>query len=207
MYHPKLALLALAPFLLLSCENPADQTTEAKVGDEKEKIMDPGEGGEKWAFTENSTVGFIGSKVTGAHEGGFKSLTGHFTLKDGEPVGNDHKVVIDMNSIWSDNDKLTGHLKNEDFFDVPQYPETTFDVTSIEKAGDGYEVTGNLDMHGVSKSVTFPATVSEVSDDTARIKAEFDINRFDWNMEFKGKPDDLIRNEVVIKFDLEARKQ
>ncbi len=201
-------ILTVAALSLVSCENPADQTTDAEVGEKQEKVADPGEGGEKWTFTGNSKIGFIGSKVTGQHEGGFQSFTGHFTLNEGKPVGNDHKVIIDMNSIWSDNEKLTGHLKDEDFFDVPKYPETTFDVTAIENvSGQEYSVTGNLTMHGVTKSVTFPATVTEVTDDTARIQAEFDINRFDWNMEFKGKPDDLIRKEVVIKLDLEAEKQ
>ena len=73
-----------------------------------------------------------------------------------------------------------------------------------KKSDTDYTVTGNLEMHGVTKSVSFPATVAQ-DGDTARISAKFDINRFDWNMVFKGKPDDLIRKEVVLTLNLEAK--
>ena len=43
--------------------------------------------------------------------------------------------------------------------------------------------------------------------DTVKTKAEFSINRKDFNIVYKGKPDDLIREEVVIKFDITANKQ
>jgi len=200
--------LVLATGLLVSCNNPADDTKDAEVGDAKAKELDAGPAGSvKYVFTDNSTIGFKGSKVTGSHTGEFKKFTGHFTLKDGAPVGNDHKVEIDMTSLESDNEKLTGHLKSADFFDVETFPTSVFDVTKIEKVSDSeYTVTGNLAMHGVTKSVSFPATVSQ-SGDTAKITAEFDINRFDWDIKFAGKPDDLIRKEVVLTFDLEAKPE
>ena len=69
-----------------------------------------------------------------------------------------------------------------------------------------YTVTGNLTLHGVTKSVTFPATVSH-SDDIAKIEAKFDINRFDWDISFPGKKDDLIRKEVILDFKLEAKTE
>lgn len=82
----KAAILA-SPFAvftacaLVSCENPVDKTTDAEVGEavEKEEIEAP-EGAVKYVFTDASTIGFTGSKVTGAHDGGFKNFTGHFTL-------------------------------------------------------------------------------------------------------------------------------
>lgn len=194
--------------LLVSCKNPADKTTDAEVGDSRKKELDAGPAGSaKYFFTDNSTIGFEGSKVTGSHKGGFKKFTGHFTLKDGAPAGNDHKVEIDMNSLWSDQEKLTGHLKSADFFDVENHPTTVFDVTKIEKGSDTeYTVTGNLALHGVTKSVSFPAAVSQTGD-TAKIEAEFDINRFDWDIKFAGKPDDLIRKEVVLRLNLEAKPE
>jgi len=203
-----LAPLALASGLLVSCKNPADKTPDAEVGDAKKKELDAGpEGAVKYVFTENSAIEFTGSKVTGSHSGGFKAFTGHFTLKDGAPTGNDHKVEIDMNSLWSDSEKLTGHLKNADFFDVENHPTTVFDVTKIEKKSDSeYTITGNLTMHGVTKSITFPSQVSQ-SGDATKIEAEFDINRFDWDIKFAGKPDDLIRKEVILRFNLEAKPE
>ncbi|HEY1123905.1 MAG TPA: YceI family protein, partial [Haloferula sp.] len=102
---------ALFAFTVISCENPADKTSDAAVKDKVEKTTDAATG-TKYVFTPESTVGFVGSKVTGSHNGGFKTFTGHFTVKDGKPVGNDHKVVIDMASTFSDAEKLTGHLKS-----------------------------------------------------------------------------------------------
>ena len=201
--------LALIASLLVSCENPADKTTDAVVGDAKDKELVAGPSGSlKYVFTEASTIEFVGSKVNGDRQnGGFRKVTGHFTLKDGIPVGNDHRVEIDMTSIHTESDKLTGHLKNKDFFEVSKYPTSVYDVTSIEKKSDTlYTVTGNLSMHGVTKSVTFPATV-EHSGETAKISAEFDINRFDWKIEYKGAADNLINDEVILRFKLEAKPE
>jgi len=197
---------ALFAFTVISCENPADKTSDAAVKDKVEKTTDAATG-TKYVFTPESTVGFVGSKVTGSHNGGFKTFTGHFTVKDGKPVGNDHKVVIDMASTFSDAEKLTGHLKSPDFFDVEKYPQSTFDVTEI-KAGDNgtYTVAGNFTLHGVTKNISFPATVTQGTD-TVTIKAEFDIKRKDFGIVYPGKAEDLIRDEVVIKLDLTAKPQ
>ena len=197
---------ALFAFAVISCENPADKTAAANVKDKVEKTTDAA-AGTKYVFTPESKVEFVGSKVTGSHNGGFKTFTGHFTVKDGKPVGNDHKVVIDMASTFSDAEKLTGHLKSPDFFDVEKFPQSTFDVTELKAADGGkYTVSGNFTLHGVTKNISFPATVTQGSD-TVTIKAEFDIKRKDFGIVYAGKADDLIRDEVVIKLDLTAKPQ
>ncbi|MFT3992645.1 MAG: YceI family protein [Luteolibacter sp.] len=199
------ALVLAAPFAFISCENPADKTEKAKVEAAVEKTDAPAVGGTKYVFTENSQVNFIGSKVTGSHSGGFKTFTGHFTLKDGAPVGTDHKVTIDLNSVFSDAEKLTGHLKSADFFDVEKYPQSTFDVTSIAKDSETtYTVSGNLSLHGVTKNISFPASVSQEGD-ALKITSKFNINRKDFSIVYAGKADDLIRDEVVIELNLEAK--
>jgi polyisoprenoid-binding protein YceI len=124
-------------------------------------------------------------------------------VADGDPTKSSVNVAIDTLSIWSDSDPLTGHLKSADFFDVETHPISTFESTSIVRDGAGYSVTGNLDLHGVTKSITFPATI-EVGPEQVTVQAEFAIKRFDFNIEYKGKADDLIRDDVVIKFDLMA---
>lgn len=200
-----IASLFAAPALLFSCENPADKTTDAKVSTEVAKTASV-ETGVKFTFDPASKVNFIGSKVTRSHHGGFKTFTGHFTLKDGEPVGNNHKVIIDMKSTWSDDEKLTGHLTSPDFFDVEKYPQATFDVTAVTKESVGYTVAGNFTFHGVTKNISFPATVAKEGDGY-RIHSKFDINRKDFNIVYPGKPDDIIRDQVVIELDLLAKPQ
>ncbi|HVJ47300.1 MAG TPA: YceI family protein [Luteolibacter sp.] len=203
---PKYIAIALAaPILFVACENPADKTEAASVKEAVEKTVSTAGGGTKYTFAETSAVNFTGSKVTGSHSGGFKKVTGHFTVKDGVLVGNDHKVVIDVNSLWSDAEKLTGHLKSADFFDTEKFPESTFEATSLTKKSDtSYEVSGNFTLHGVTKNITFPATVTQ-SGDAVKIASKFDINRKDFGIVYAGKVDDLIRDEVVIELALEVQ--
>jgi polyisoprenoid-binding protein YceI len=204
---PYLALPAAIALLgLASCENPAEKTTNADVKGAVAKTTDTAEG-TKYVFTPASKIEFTGSKVTGKHDGGFKVFTGHFTVKDGAAVGNDHKVVIDMASTWADDEKLTDHLKSSDFFDVEKYGQTTFDVTELKKNSDtSYTVSGNFKLHGVEKNISFPAEVSQ-NGDSVKIKAEFDINRKDFGIVYAGQADNLIRDEVVIRLDLEAKPE
>ena len=207
MKSKTIALAIAAPLIFVSCENPADKTTDATVSESIDKVIVAGEGGTKYVFTPTSQINFVGSKVTGSHTGGFKLFTGYFTVKDGAPVGNDHKVVIDMNSTFSDDEKLTGHLKSPDFFDVENHKESKFDITSLTKnADDSYVVSGNFTLHGQTKNITFPATVSQ-NGDAVNINAKFDINRKDFGIVYAGKADDLIRDEVVIELKLEAKPE
>jgi polyisoprenoid-binding protein YceI len=200
-------LLITLPIALVSCKNPADETTSATVTEAvTPAATDPAEptAGVRYALQPGSEILFVGSKVTGSHEGGFKTLAGSFSVADGKLVGTGQKITIDMNSVWSDNDNLTGHLKNEDFFHVEKYPESVFELTSLTTTGEGtYEVSGNLTLTGTTKNITFPATAT-VDGETANIHAKFDINRKDFGIEYAGKADDLIRDEVVIELKLQA---
>ena len=200
-----LTLATAIPFIFVACENPADKTTDAKVSDAVDKAATAAQAGTKYSFTPASQVNFVGSKVTGSHHGGFKAFTGYFTIKDGAPVGNDHKVIIDMKSTFADDEKLQGHLKSPDFFDVEKFPQATFDVTGFKKdSASSYTVSGNFTLHGMTKNISFPATVS-MSGDSVKIDAKFDINRKDFGIVYPGKTDDLIRDEVIIELKLEAK--
>ena len=68
-------------------------------------------------------------------------------------------------------------------------------------------VTGDLELRGQKKAVTFPAVI-KVAPDSVSVAAEFAINRKDFGIVYAGKADDLIREDVVIKLDLNSpRKQ
>ncbi len=206
---PKLfPLIFVLPILLFACSNPADNVTEAQVGNAEpvDASMDSEENTDAttYTITSDSTISFIGSKVTGSHDGGFKQFEGAIQVPNGSPEGTTGKVVIDMNSLWSDNERLTGHLKSADFFEVETYPTSTFTANKIEKSDEGYTVSGSLNLHGVTKSISFPAQI-DVNGDQFTMQAEFFINRFDFGIKYPGKPDDLIRKEVVIKLDIKAQ--
>lgn len=201
-------IITCSALALFSCENPADETADAQVSEAVEKSASTGtEAGVKYVFTPESKISFVGSKVTGSHTGGFETFSGYFFVEDGAPVGNDHMILIDMKSTFSDDEKLTGHLKSPDFFDVEKYPESKFEVTGIEVGADSESmVSGNFTLHGVTKNITFPATV-KMGEDTIEMDAKFDINRKDFGILYPGKTDDLIRDEVVIELDLQAKAE
>ncbi len=208
-----------AAWLTTGCSNPADDSTAAVVTDAVALPADPTDAAVETtaATTEGSatslpllsaasTIAFVGSKVTGSHEGGFKAFEGTVELGSDSPSVTGIKAVIDMDSTWSDNDKLTGHLKAPDFFDVAKFPKAEFISTSITEGGEkgaSHTITGNFTLHGVTKSISFPATI-QVEDGSATITSDFFINRKDFGIEYSGKTDDLIRDEVVIKLALKA---
>ena len=80
-----------------------------------------------------------------------------------------------------------------------------FTSQSIVREGTGYTVTGNLTLHGVTKSITFPASIM-VTPEGVTAQSEFVLKRFDWNIEYKGKADDLIRDEVVVTLNIAAKR-
>ncbi len=158
----------------------------------------------------------IGSKVTGSHELNFKEWKGSFEAKDGKAEGGKLEFQVQMASLeevvkerneWAE--KLEGHLKSPDFFDVGAQPTATFVASEIKAGGDAavagttHTIKGNLTLKGTTKEVTFPATIAIAGKDVSA-KAEFSINRKDFGIVYAGKPDDLIRDGVVLKIDLKA---
>ncbi|MBU6159966.1 MAG: YceI family protein [Myxococcales bacterium] len=156
---------------------------------------------------DTSTVGFVGSKVTGSHEGSFQQFTGTLTLAT--PVENstiDVQIVTD--SLVADNERLTGHLKSPDFFDTATYPNASFVSTGITALADNppytHTLTGNLSLHGQTREISFPATIT-VTPEQVTATSEFSINRMDFGIVFAGQADDLIREGVLIKLNIVAR--
>ncbi|MDA0347884.1 MAG: YceI family protein [Verrucomicrobia bacterium] len=193
--------LAAVGLFVAGCSNPADDTESAKVS-EAVQAVEAVASATNYTISPESTISFIGSKVTGSHEGGFKAFNGTIAVAGGKIVP-PSKVTIQTDSLWADNGRLTGHLKSPDFFDTAAIPTAEFAFTSIKETSNGSEITGNLTLHGVTKSITFNSQVT-VSDSEVSLKAEFDIMRFDFGIVYKGKADDLVRDEVVIKLDIKA---
>lgn len=212
MLNQQTQTLLLASTLLLlplaiGCADPAADAPQAVVEETTRAPIDiaaMGPEGVVYAITADSKIGFVGSKVTGSHDGGFETFSGTIEVVETALASSSVQLEIDTTSLWADNERLTGHLKSEDFFEVETYPTATFASTSIEPGAEGgYVVTGNLDLHGVTKQISFPATI-EVGETEVRANAEFAIKRFDFDLVYPGKAEDLIRDDVLIRFDLVA---
>jgi polyisoprenoid-binding protein YceI len=149
--------------------------------------------------------------VTRSHNGSFKQFAGTIDLNPNNIADSRVSIDIETASVEADDPQLTGHLKTADFFDVAKNPKASFVSTSIgpNSAGGGTQlntITGNLDLHGVKKSITFPATIQLTAGNVA-VDAEFAINRKDFGIVYAGKADDLIRDEVVIKLNLRVPRK
>lgn len=70
------------------------------------------------------------------------------------------KFEADINSINTSNSDRDNHLKSADFFDAEKFPKITFESTNIKGAGSDFEITGNLNIHGVTQPVTLQAEYS-----------------------------------------------
>lgn len=195
-------MLAVYSVVLVGCgTEPADPVTNADstASNDSESSDSGSADGQADAFVlsgENTQVLFTGAKQSGdSHSGGFKSLAGNITLSDGS-VG-EINVVIETDSLFSDDDRLTGHLKSEDFFGAPEFPELKFESTEIDGTGD-VTVTGNLTMHGQTHEISFPATI-DVADGHVTLNSEFKVDRTKFGMNYPGKPDDPINADVDIR--------
>jgi polyisoprenoid-binding protein YceI len=150
-----------------------------------------------------SSVGFVGAKLTGDHKGSFGDFDGEVVLAGDKPQS--LKLVVQTGSVTTDAEGLTDHLKKADFFEVEKFPTSTFTATEfVAKAGENgatHELGGELELHGVKKAIRFPAKIS-VDSTGAQGAAEFTISRKDFKIEYPGKPDDLIKDEVLLKLDL-----
>jgi polyisoprenoid-binding protein YceI len=148
---------------------------------------------------EKSRIEFVGTKPSGSHRGGFERFTVAATADWGDLSKSSVKIDIDATSLWSDNNGLTGHLKNADFFDVSRYPNITFESTRIElKSTNQAVVNGTLTMLGKAVEVAIPCNV-EVTEGGLKVKCEFKIDRTQWGMTYgKGRVDAEV--EIAAKF-------
>jgi polyisoprenoid-binding protein YceI len=155
-----------------------------------------------------SKIEWTGAKITAHHDGKFTSFKGTITVTGGKAEDARIHLDVDTPSLTVEPAQLNGHLKSPDFFDVEKFPKATFDSTAIKTGGANgatHTITGNLALHGVTKSVTFPATVT-VTPGKVSAKADFTIIRKDWGLVYPGKPDDLIKDDVQIHLTIEAAK-
>ena len=127
-----------------ACEDPAANKVKATVNDpgankpaalaanNNAAAAPAAPKGEALAInSETSKVEFTGSKVTGKHDGGFKQFTGTIDLVNNKPADSGVNVEIDTASVFTDDEKLTGHLKSKYFFEVEALPKASFRSTRI----------------------------------------------------------------------------
>ena len=147
---------------------------------------------------DNTTVKFLGSKKDGKHQGSFPKLSGTFSV-DGDVTKAKLEVTLDIDSIATDTPKLTAHLKSPDFFDAKRFTEAKFVSKSIKASADGYVVSGDLTLHGVTHALSFPAKI-DVTAGGVTVSSQFDLNRHEWGISYgKGNVNDLVKMTLEVK--------
>lgn len=165
--------------------------------------------------TKVSSVEWIGKKVTGQHTGAITIKEGGLNLHDGHLSTG--KIVMDMTSLTCTDlkpeqggGKLIGHLNSPDFFDVANHGTATLEITGAKATtGDKQTISGNLTIKGITKPITFEATVTmkegklgafaEVKVDRTLYDIKYGSGKF-----FEGLGDKMIEDEFIIKFKIAA---
>lgn len=190
-----------------ACSDPSTNKSKAVTG-EAAPVASPHAAGQKYQITpQNSKIEFVASQVSGSHSGSFGDFSGQIDFA-GTPEQSHVNITIKTDSITADDPDLTKHLKTADFFDVAKLPEASFVSTAIKAGGEGgasHTVTGNLTMHGVTKSITFPATIN-VTPDAATVDSTFSISRKEFGITYPGPSDNAIRDNVVLTLKVHANK-
>jgi polyisoprenoid-binding protein YceI len=133
----------------------------------------------KMIDNENVKISFKGFGPGKVHDGGFKNIDSKLAFYGGVIKG---IVTIDMNSMFSDSDKLTDHLKNKDFFEVDVYPTAVLVVESVADS----KLSGVMTIKGVSKNIIFGVNSSDIG-----YSAVFNLNMKDFGI------DQAFANETV----------
>mgnify|MGYP001293632241 FL=1 len=169
------------------------------------------------ANKNNSTVIWTGSKPTGSHTGNVSIKSGYLTFDHGRLVGGN--FTIDMTSITctdiekeSKNKYFVDHLKDEDFFDVTEFPEANLNIKKVKRLNaQEYEMSGEMTIKGITNDLTFTSEVKLTGNSYVAI-AKIIIDRTKYGVEyksanvFKNLGDKFIYDEIEFDIFLVSEK-
>ncbi len=134
-----------------------------------------------------SKIHWLAKKVAGQHEGTIGISSGSL-VADGAKISGG-EFVIDMKSIVCTditnaeyNQKFIGHISTGDFFEVEKFPTAAFKITKVA----GSNITGDLTMKGITKSITFPAKIAVVGGKVSAT-ASIPVDRTDFGVKYNSK--------------------
>jgi len=148
-------------------------------------------------------------------KGKFSGISGVLNRFEADHTRSTLDVTIDVSTINTHDPQRDGHLKSAEFFDVEKFPTMAFKSAHIEKKGDGFAVTGDLTIHGVTRPVTL--NVEEVSEPAKDpwgntrigLSATAKINRKDFGLTWNAALETggvMVGEEVHITLDVEFIK-
>lgn len=165
----------------------------------------------------HSRIGFVARHAMVAKvRGQFTDLTGTAHLDASDPSKSTAQVTIQVQSIDTNNEQRDQHLRTNDFFDAPTYPEITFASTKVEATGnETYRMSGDLTIKGVTKPIVidWEATGTAI-DPYNNVRAGFEgkaiINRTDFGVNWNAALETggvLVSEKITLEFDVSAIRQ
>ena len=151
-----------------------------------------------WKIAQGYSISFSSDDAGGV----FSDFSGNIVFDEQNPGAGKFDVLISVASINTGNGLQNKHAKSDEWFDVAKYPQIHFASRSISKTAAGYQVTGDLDMHGVKKSIVLPFTFKKTAQG-GTFAGSVTVNRNDYNL---GKPGGDVGEQIKIDISVPVTK-
>ena len=164
----------------------------------------------------HTTIGFKVRHFTVSYvRGKFNTFEGQVRYNPEDLSDSGVEVKIDATSIDTDHEQRDEHLRSADFLDAENHPQLVFKSTKVEKGDDGFVLTGDLTMRGVTKEVSFPVEMTGPIKDPLGmmrmgVEGGLTIDRRDWGLEWSRAMETgglFVGHEVKIELLAEAARK
>jgi polyisoprenoid-binding protein YceI len=135
-------------------------------------------------------------------DGAFRRFAGELRLEPARPESASGRIVVEVASIDTANQRRDDHLRSPDFFDAARHPRAVFALTAVRAEGAQTVATGELTIRGVTRPLSVPVTVT-LADDSVRATGRFVVNRRQFGIAYQSWLNP-VRDEVAVSFDLTA---
>jgi polyisoprenoid-binding protein YceI len=149
-----------------------------------------------------TSVEAIATSFAGSYTAWFESFRGTAHGSVDTPETSRLELHLDMTTLTMATAGFTRAVRSPTFFDVERYPRCDFVSTSItpaaDKAAGAYHVTGTLDLHGVSRPVSFDVVVVR-GDGFTTLRTELAFPRHDFGLVFGGPYEKLADEAITVR--------
>ena len=162
------------------------------------------------------SIGFLVEHVGYAKTlGMFRDIDGSYIHDVKNKKINDINIVINTDSVFTNDEKRDEHLKSPDFLHVDKYPEMVFKATDIKISNNETTINGNLTLLGITKPLVLTGKINKIGKYpfggiikpyVMGISAKGTIKRSDHAMMYAIK-DNLVGDEIELIIEFEARRQ
>ncbi|WP_083677143.1 YceI family protein [Winogradskyella sp. J14-2] len=196
---------------LNSCKNTSEPDNDNLLlaNEEKPEVVEANLNENTEINLETSIVNWKGSMLFsfGNHYGTVKFKEGSVEFKNNEITSGN--FVVDMNTIVNTDgeysEDLINHLKNEDFFEVDNYPVSKLEFINFEKVEDNrFKIEANLTIKDITNVITLYNV--EVLPNEKKIYTKFKIDRTDFGINYSSKGVAKIKDYAIsdaIEFEVE----